>query len=129
MGWVSSIRGRRRSLPEISSRNSDIRSTAERVARSAAIQASSADLLKSALVEIHQLLSSGKLPAVFALQLGDEVVLEVDPKNQMKVLREVERALEARFQGYLTVPLQTRARVGTDLVNTQELTPEVAGSC
>lgn len=39
MGWVSSIRGRRRSLPEISSRNSDIRSTAERVARSAAVQA------------------------------------------------------------------------------------------
>lgn len=129
MGWVSSIRGRRRSLPEISSRNSDIRSTAERVARSAAIQASSADLLKSALVEIHQLLGTGKLPAVFALQLGDEVVLEVDPKNQMKVLREVERVLEARFQGYLTVPLQTRARVGTDLVNTQVLTPEVAGSC
>ncbi len=129
MGWVSSIKGRRRSLPEISSRNSDIRSTAERVARSAAVQASSADILKVVLVEIHQLIVQGKLPAAFSLQLRDEVVLEVDPKHHLRVLQEIERVLEARLGGVLKVPLQTRARMGSDLVNTQEIGLVVAASC
>jgi DNA polymerase I len=128
MGWVTSLRGRRRCLPEISSRNSDIRSTAERVARSAAIQASSADLLKSVLVEIHRLMQSGKLSANFALQLRDEVVLEVDAKNHLKVLQEIDRVLEARFSGHLNVPLRTTARVGEDLVSTREIELAVA-SC
>jgi len=127
MGWVSSIRGRRRSLPEISSRNSDIRSTAERVARSAAIQASSADILKVVLVEIHQLILSAKLPATFSLQLRDEVVLEVDPKHHLRVLKEIERVLEVRLKDVLRVPLQTRARTGNDLVGTQEIGLAVAG--
>ncbi len=127
MGWVSSIRGRRRSLPEISSRNSDIRSTAERVARSAAIQASSADILKVVLVEIHQLILSAKLPATFSLQLRDEVVLEVDPKHHLRVLKEIEAVLEARLKDVLRVPLQTRARTGSDLVGTQEIGLAVAG--
>ncbi|MBX3170140.1 MAG: hypothetical protein KF760_22235 [Candidatus Eremiobacteraeota bacterium] len=126
MGWVSSIRGRRRSLPEISSRNSDIRSTAERVARSAAIQASSADILKVVLVEIHQLILQAKLPATFSLQLRDEVVLEVDPKHHLRVLKEIERVLETRLKDVLRVPLQTRARIGTDLVGTQEIELAVA---
>ncbi|MBT9586796.1 hypothetical protein IV102_25860 [bacterium] len=128
MGWVSSIRGRRRSLPEISSRNSDIRSTAERVARSAAVQASSADILKVVLVEIHQLILQAKLPATFSLQLRDEVVLEVDPKHHLRVLKEIEQALEARLDGVLRVPLQTRARLGSDLVQMQEIGLAVAGS-
>ena len=127
MGWVSSIRGRRRSLPEMSSRNSDIRSTAERVARSAAIQASSADILKVVLVEIHQLILQNKLPATFSLQLRDEVVLEVDPKHALRVLQEIEGALEVRLKDVLRVPLQTRARTGHDLVATQEVGLAVAG--
>lgn len=128
MGWVSSIRGRRRNLPEITSRNSDIRSTAERVARSAAVQASSADILKVALVEIHQLIVTSKLPAAFAMQLRDEVLLEVDPKHHLRVLKEIERVLEARFKGALHVPLETRARVGSDLLNTQEIGLAVAAT-
>ena len=127
MGWVSSIRGRRRSLPEITSRNSDIRSTAERVARSAAIQASSADILKVVLVEIHQLILSAKLPATFSLQLRDEIVLEVDPKHHLRVLKEIERVLDARLKEVLRVPLQTRARIGSDLVATQEIELVVVG--
>jgi len=127
MGFVSSIRGRRRSLPEISSRNSDIRSTAERVARSAAIQASSADILKVVLVEIHQLILSAKLPATFSLQLRDEIVLEVDPKHHLHVLQEIERVLDARMKDVLRVPLRTRARIGSDLVATQEIELAVAG--
>lgn len=126
MGFVSSIRGRRRSLPEISSRNSDIRSTAERVARSAAIQASSADILKVVLVEIHNLILSAKLPATFSLQLRDEVILEVDPKHHLRVLQEIEQVLDARLKDVLKVPLQTRARIGTDLVGTEEIELAVA---
>ena len=129
MGWVSSIRGRRRSLPEISSRNSDIRSTAERVARSAAVQASSADILKVILVEIHQIVLQAKLPATFALQLRDEVVLEVDPKHHLRVLKEIEQALETRLANVLSVPLKTRARLGGNLVQMQDIGLAVAGSC
>lgn len=121
MGWVSSIRGRRRSLPEISSRNSDIRGTAERVARSAAVQASTADILKAVLVEIHQLILREKWNVSFALQLRDEIILEVESKNAVKVAREIERTLDQRFRDSLKVPLAIRARSGSDLGDTTEI--------
>lgn len=126
-GWINSTRGRRRHLPEISSRNSDIRGTAERVARSAAVQACSADLLKTALTEIHNLMAQSKLPASFALQLRDEVVLEVEQKNVSRVLADIEAALESRFKDAMLVPLKIRARVGTDLVAPRPLEKDLAG--
>ena len=80
-------------------------------------------------MEIHQLILQAKLPATFSLQLRDEVVLEVDPKHHLRVLKEIEQALEARLDGVLRVPLQTRARLGSDLVQMQEIGLVVAGSC
>ncbi len=120
-GWVTSIKGRRRNLPELSSRNSDIRSTAERVARNAAIQASAADLLKAALVELHTLVRQGEMPAFFAMQLRDELILEIDPKHQSKVLSLVERTMSTVAN--LAVPSHTRVRVGENLAAARELEP------
>lgn len=120
-GWVTSIKGRRRNLPELSSRNSDIRSTAERVARNAAIQASAADLIKAALVELHSLVRQGDLPVAFAMQLRDELILEIDPKQQNKVIGLVERTLVAGAN--LDVPVSTRVRVGENLAAARELEP------
>jgi DNA polymerase-1 len=120
-GWVVSIKGRRRNLPELSSRNSDIRSTAERVARNAAIQASAADLIKAAMVELHRLVRQGELPAFFAMQLRDELILEIDAKNQSKVLSEVERVMADVAK--LDVPMRTRVRVGENLAAARALEP------
>jgi len=120
-GWVVSIKGRRRNLPELSSRNSDIRSTAERVARNASIQASAADLIKAALVELHSLVRQGDLPAAFAMQLRDELILEIDPKHQSKVLSLVERTMAGGAN--LDVPVRTRVRVGENLAAARELEP------
>lgn len=121
-GWVSSLKGRRRNLPELTSRNSDIRGTAERVARSAAIQASAADLLKGALVAFLQGLKEAKLTAKFALQLEDEIILEIDPKIQAKVLPVLEKALERMTK--LDVPYTLSFRAGKNLAETVDLKPE-----
>ena len=118
-GWVSSIRGRRRNLPEFTSRNSDIRSTAERVARSASVHASAADLMKVALVEIGKLIWSAHLPATFSLQLRDELVLEIESKHLDKVLQAVEKVMQTQAQ--LSVPCTVRARSGKDLSRAEDL--------
>jgi DNA polymerase-1 len=121
-GWVSSLKGRRRNLPEMNSRNSDIRGTAERVARSASIQASAADLLKAALIAFQEALKEAKIPAKFALQLEDEVILELDAKNQNKVLPLLEKSLSNLTR--LDVPYTLAFRVGKNLAETQELKQE-----
>lgn len=103
-GWVSSITGRRRNLPEMSSRNSDIRDTAERIARNAAIQSSAADILKKVLVEIDRELQTEKLNASMVMQLRDFVILEVAKEDVEDVADRVERLMHKAFG--LDVPLQ-----------------------
>lgn len=111
-GWVKSIAGRRRSLPEISSRNSDIRSTAERIARNAAVQNSAADLIKRFLVALYPRLLSAELPARFVAQVRDTLIFEVPKKNVEAVAAELIALLESSIP--LSVPIVAQARAGRD---------------
>ena len=76
-GFVTTILGRRRYLPEINNKNSSLRSFAERQAVNSPIQGSAADLIKLAMVNIHQVLSQMKLKAKLIMQIHDELVFEV----------------------------------------------------
>ena len=109
-GWVSSISGRRRNLPEMSSRNSDIRDTAERIAGNAAIQSSAADIIKKVMVRLHQEICNEELPARLVMQLRDSLVLEVDKSETEKVAAAVVRIMEEIVK--LEVPLSVRVATG-----------------
>ncbi len=109
-GWVASHAGRRRSVPEMSSRNSDIRGTAERVARNAAIQNSAADVIKKFLVDIHSRLDTTELPAKLVAQVRDELIFEVPKKSLEAVATQLMAALEESVK--LSVPIVAEARSG-----------------
>ncbi len=75
-GFVSTISGRRRYLPDLNSRNMNVRRGAERIAMNTPLQGSAADLIKLAMIRVHQALSNLKLDAHLLLQVHDELVVE-----------------------------------------------------
>jgi len=84
-GYVTTLLGRRRYLPELSSRNRSLRQAAERMAVNTVIQGSEADLIKRAMVTLQDALDASGLGARMILQVHDELVFEV-PRAQIEAL-------------------------------------------
>lgn len=76
-GYVTTIAGRRRYLPELTSKNRNVRQGAERIAMNTPIQGSAADLIKMAMVRVDRAIERHHLHARLLLQVHDELVLEV----------------------------------------------------
>ncbi len=87
-GYVSTIMKRRRYLPEITSRNFNQRSFAERTAMNTPIQGSAADIIKKAMIDLDKRLRKEKLQARLLLQVHDELILEV-PEEEIEQLSEI----------------------------------------
>ena len=85
-GFVSTILGRRRYLPDINSRNQTQRGFAERNAINAPIQGSAADLIKLAMINIHQWMKEEKLKSRMVLQVHDELVFDAH-RSELDLLR------------------------------------------
>jgi DNA polymerase-1 len=102
-GFVETMYGRRRYLPDILSRNSVVRGNAERNAINSPIQGSAADVIKIAMVRIHQSLKMKGLKSSMILQVHDELNFDVpfEEEKQMKTL--VKQMMESAVQ--LRVPL------------------------
>jgi DNA polymerase-1 len=79
-GYVTTILGRRRAIPDLNSRNHTARTAAERLACNTPIQGSAADLIKKAMINIHKRILAEKRPARMLLQVHDELVFEVPRK-------------------------------------------------
>ena len=77
-GFVTTMFGRRRYLPDIISRNQVVRGNAERNAINAPIQGSAADIIKIAMVRIHEKMRSGHYSSKMILQVHDELIFEVE---------------------------------------------------
>lgn len=75
-GYVTTLFGRRRYLPELSSSNGMLRAFGERVARNAPIQGSAADIIKIAMIKVNDRLKKEKLDARLILQVHDELIVE-----------------------------------------------------
>ena len=109
-GYVTTLFGRRRYIPEISSKNFNIRSFGERVALNAPIQGSAADIIKIAMIKVKARLEKENIPAKLILQVHDELILEAkesDAERTAKILvEEMENACS------LTVPLTADAGIG-----------------
>jgi DNA polymerase-1 len=75
-GFVRTLMGRRRNLPNLNSRNRVLRQAAERMATNSVIQGTAADLIKKAMVEVDRTLEAEELEATMILQVHDELVFE-----------------------------------------------------
>ena len=85
--FVSTILGRRRYLPDINSRNVTQRGYAERNAINAPIQGSAADMIKLAMINIHDWMKAENLKSKMVLQVHDELVFDAD-KSEIELLKE-----------------------------------------
>jgi DNA polymerase-1 len=102
-GYVRTLLGRRRYLPDLASRNRVLRSAAERVAVNSVIQGTAADLIKKAMVDVGAALQARGLRAQMILQVHDELVFEA-PAEEVAAVGEIARArMEAVWP--LGVPL------------------------
>ena len=109
-GYVETLFHRRRYLPEINSRNFNLRSFAERTAINSPIQGSAADIIKMAMIQLEKRLKEEKLEAKMLLQVHDELVFEV-PENELTQLDAlVKEVMENAVT--LTVPLVTDSSWG-----------------
>ncbi|MBI4209000.1 MAG: DNA polymerase I [Deltaproteobacteria bacterium] len=93
-GWVETMLGRRRALPDLKSPDYNLRSFAERGAINAPIQGSAADLIKLAMIRIDRELEEEGLGTKMILQVHDELVFEVPKKEKKKVEELVRRQME-----------------------------------
>jgi DNA polymerase-1 len=87
-GYVTTMFGRRRYLRDIHSRNQVVRGNAERNAINAPIQGSAADIIKIAMVRIHERLKKEKFSSKMILQVHDELIFEV-PEKEKEELKEM----------------------------------------
>jgi DNA polymerase-1 len=109
-GWVKTLLGRRRYLPDLASRNRVLRNAAERMAVNTVVQGTAADLIKKAMVEIDAAIEAQGLRARMILQVHDELVFEV-PESELQSL---EAMVRARMESVLRlrVPLVVDVGVG-----------------
>jgi DNA polymerase-1 len=116
-GYVSTLLGRRRYLPDVRSRNFTVRSNAERQAINMPIQGTAADMIKIAMIRIHAALAEQRTGVRMLLQVHDELVFEVEKsgasgkaglleKTKALVIREMKQALP------LSVPVEVEAGIG-----------------
>ncbi|PMC37071.1 DNA polymerase I [Bacillus sp. UMB0899] len=87
-GFVKTILQRRRYLPEITSRNFNLRSFAERTAMNTPIQGSAADIIKKAMIDMAERLKEEKLQTKLLLQVHDELIFEA-PKEEVAILEKI----------------------------------------
>ena len=111
-GAVTTVFGRKLRLPEIESRNPQLRGYAERTAINAPMQGSAADIIKRAMLEVRRWLDASKVRAKMIMQVHDELVFEVDARDLKTVEREVPRIMSAA--AVLAVPLKVDVGVGAN---------------
>jgi DNA polymerase-1 len=110
IGYVETIYGRKRYLPDINSNNQTVRGLAERNAINAPIQGSAADIIKAAMISIHNQIKVNDLKSRMIIQVHDELVFEVyKPElEQMKAM--VKDCMENAIK--LSVPLDIEMGIG-----------------
>jgi DNA polymerase I len=109
-GYVETVSGRRRYLKDINSANAMVRSGAERNAVNAPIQGSAADIIKIAMINIHNQLVSENWKSKMLLQVHDELVFDVHHTELEKIQPMIKYQMENAFK--LSVPLDVEIGIG-----------------
>jgi len=109
-GYVQTVLGRRRFIPEINAANRMLREAAERMAINMPVQGTSADIIKVAMINLAREMTGRGLKSKMLLQVHDELVFEV-PEDEMAVMKQlVPEVMCAAMQ--LTVPLKVETKAG-----------------
>ena len=108
--YVETLMGRRRYLPDINSQNAVIRSVAERNAINAPIQGSAADIIKIAMINIQNKLSSGNYSSKMLLQVHDELVFDVFKPELNEIINLTRNEMEQAYK--INVPLTVDINYG-----------------
>jgi DNA polymerase I len=123
-GFVTTLLGRRRSIPELHMSNAALRGAGERMAINMPIQGTAADIIKIAMIRLPERLRAASLRARVLLQVHDELVLEV-PRGEVDVVASIVRStMEEALK--LDVPLTVDVKVGDDWESMVPLTREDA---
>ncbi len=109
-GYVETVFGRRRYLPELSATNHITRSFGERVARNMPIQGTAADIIKIAMVRVDERLRSEGMEARLILQVHDELIVEAPVHESMRAAMVLQEEMENAVK--LSVPLVAEASMG-----------------
>ena len=110
LGYAVTTYGRRRNLPELPNSNRNIRSFGERVALNMPVQGTAADVIKIAMVKVHNWLKEEKLESKLILQVHDELICECPEDEAETVCRILEEEMSGVAQ--LAVPLTVEAKIG-----------------
>lgn len=109
-GYVETLWGRRRYVPDIVSGMPQVRAEAERAATNHPIQGTAADMMKLAMIEVDGLIQSGKIAADMLIQVHDELVFEVSRKEAAKSGEQIRQTMEQLEK--LSVPILVDVEVG-----------------
>jgi DNA polymerase-1 len=109
-GYVETLMGRRRYVPELRAGNWNTRQFGERIAQNTPIQGTAADMMKKAMIDVQAALAASATGAVILLQVHDELLLEV-PEAEVDVVRDL---VVERMEGAveLNVPIVAEWGVG-----------------
>ncbi len=109
-GYITTLMGRRRYLPELRSSNYNTRSFGERAAMNSPIQGTAADIIKLAMVKVHQKLAENNFEARLILQVHDELIIETPEKEIQAVQTLLQQTMENIVE--LSVPLKVDVSYG-----------------
>ena len=109
-GYVSTLFGRRRALPELASSNFNVRSSGERMARNTPIQGTAADVIKLAMVRVWKRLRDEKMASRLILTVHDELIVEAPEAEAEQAARILREEMEGCVQ--YAVPLSTDVHAG-----------------
>ncbi|MGH7818506.1 MAG: DNA polymerase, partial [Candidatus Binatia bacterium] len=121
-GYVTTLLGRRRFVPDVSGLAAGVRRFAERTAVNTPIQGTAADLIKAAMVRIDARLRSRKSGAGLVLQVGDEILLEAPEERIDEVIALVREEMEGAAK--LAVPLEVAVGVGSSWADLRSASAE-----
>ena len=108
-GYVETLFGRRRYLPELKSGNFNMRAFGERVARNMPIQGAAADIIKIAMIRVSDRLAREGLQGRLILQVHDELIVECPPEER----EQVERILQEEMEGAVSLSVPMVAEAGS----------------
>jgi len=109
-GYVTTMFGRRRNIPELKSQNFMVRQFGSRAALNMPIQGTAADIMKMAMIEVNKKLEEKNLKSRIVLQVHDELLLEVPKEEKEKAIEILKTSMENVVK--LTVPLISEVSIG-----------------
>ncbi len=115
LGYVETLLGRRRYLPDISASNFRMRSQAERAAINMPIQGTAADIIKVAMINIQNAIENNKMASAMILQVHDELIFDVPEEEMSEMESIVGELMPSSIQ--LSVPLTVETKIGNNWGN------------